>query len=117
MQKVQSKSEAERAKAREEAAVELDMTQAMVVSEKPKSKKGEAKESGMVEVDAAYAPSDDEGSETDEKGPMAFKQRELVAMAFAGDNVVEVSDPVGILCTVSEWFGVGFLCRETASYR
>ncbi|KAF8603940.1 small-subunit processome [Ceratobasidium sp. AG-I] len=89
MQKVQSKTEAERAKAREEALVEIDMAQAMVVSEKPKAKKGGEKETGAVKVDAAYAPSDDEGSETDEKGPMAFKQRELVAMAFAGDNVIE----------------------------
>ncbi|KAG8744717.1 hypothetical protein FRC11_013331, partial [Ceratobasidium sp. 423] len=40
-------------------------------------------------VDAAYVPSDDEASDTDEKAPAAFKQRELVAMAFAGDNVVE----------------------------
>lgn len=93
MQKAQAKSEAERARAREEAVVEIDMTQAMVVSEKEgKAKKGGAKGNGAVEVDAAYAPSDDEGSETDDKGPTAFKQRELVAMAFAGDNVVEVSD-------------------------
>lgn len=112
MQKVQAKSEAERARARDEAVVEIDMAQAMVVSDKQgKAKKGGAKGNGGVEVDAAYAPSDDEGSETDEKGPTAFKQRELVAMAFAGDNVVEVSD----------WFDyswrrllkvsvVGFLC-------
>jgi U3 small nucleolar RNA-associated protein 14 len=46
-------------------------------------------------VDSAYQDSGDEGSEVEElmtsrKGNKAFEQKELVALAFAGDNVVEV---------------------------
>jgi U3 small nucleolar RNA-associated protein 14 len=102
MQKVQAKTDAERARAKEDAVVEIDMTQAMALPESEsgkksneakkkdanKKEKGDAK--GVMEVDAAYADSEDEGSDVDERGVTAFKQRELVAMAFAGDNVVEV---------------------------
>ncbi|KAG9097803.1 hypothetical protein FRC06_007178 [Ceratobasidium sp. 370] len=93
MQKVQGKNEAERARAQDDAVVEIDLAQAMVVPEsrngrtQAKEAKGEKVES--VQVDAAYQDSEDEGSDVDERGPAAFKQRELVAMAFAGDNVVE----------------------------
>ncbi|KAJ1301434.1 hypothetical protein OPQ81_008692 [Rhizoctonia solani] len=92
MQKVQAKSEEERARAREEATVEIDMDQVLVVPDKSRTgsdAESTKKTSKPKEVDAAYVPSDDEASDTDEKAPAAFKQRELVAMAFAGDNVVE----------------------------
>ncbi|GAB1522520.1 hypothetical protein RhiTH_005640 [Rhizoctonia solani] len=89
MQKVQTKSEEERTRAKEDAAVEIDIDQVLVVSEeKTRPDTRSVKETAKT-VDLAYAPSDDEGSDTDEKAPAAFKQRELVAMAFAGDNVVE----------------------------
>ncbi|KAG8736053.1 hypothetical protein FRC10_009857 [Ceratobasidium sp. 414] len=93
MQKVLGKSESERARAWEDAVVEIDMAQAMVFSEsgnggrEAKETQGEKVEG--VKVDGAYQDSSDEGSDVDERGPAAFKQRELVAMAFAGDNVVE----------------------------
>ncbi|CAE6435881.1 unnamed protein product [Rhizoctonia solani] len=92
MQKVQAKSEEERARAREDATVEIDMTQALILpdNDKTESDAGSGKKAVKTKtVDAAYVPSDDEASDTDEKAPAAFKQRELVAMAFAGDNVVE----------------------------
>ncbi|CAE6366140.1 unnamed protein product [Rhizoctonia solani] len=89
MQKVQAKSEEERARAREDATVEIDMDQVLIVAEdETKSDTGPIRKTAKM-VDSAYAPSDDELSDTDEKAPAAFKQRELVAMAFAGDNVVE----------------------------
>lgn len=42
-------------------------------------------------VDSAFQDSDDEGVNQGEQSTKAFKQRELVALAFAGDNVIEVS--------------------------
>ncbi|KAH7334553.1 Utp14 protein-domain-containing protein [Rhizoctonia solani] len=92
MQKVQAKSEEERARAREDATVEIDMTQVLILPEndKTESDAGLSKKTTKAKtIDAAYVLSDDEASDTDEKAPAAFKQRELVAMAFAGDNVVE----------------------------
>ncbi|KAG8685948.1 hypothetical protein FRC08_012830, partial [Ceratobasidium sp. 394] len=93
MQKVQGKSEAERVRAREDAEVEIDMAQAMVLPEsgngERQAKEAKGEKSKDMKVDAAYQDSEDEGSDVDERGPTAFKQRELVAMAFAGDNVVE----------------------------
>ncbi|QRW24502.1 U3 small nucleolar RNA-associated protein 14 [Rhizoctonia solani] len=62
MQKVQTKSEEE-----------------LVSEEKTRPDTRSVKETAKT-VDLA---------DTDEKAPAAFKQRELVAMAFAGDNVVE----------------------------
>ncbi|QRV97720.1 U3 small nucleolar RNA-associated protein 14 [Ceratobasidium sp. AG-Ba] len=93
VQKLQAKSETERSKAREDAVVEIDMTQAMTLSDaqvdQRKTKQKGPKETPSAKVDSAYQDSEDEGSEMDECAPTAFKQRELVAMAFAGDNVVE----------------------------
>ncbi|KAG9124690.1 hypothetical protein FRC07_010612 [Ceratobasidium sp. 392] len=102
MKKFQARSETERARAKEDAVVEIDMSQAMVVQDsgdggkrardatsKNKQESNEKKEEGGAQVDAAYQDSEDEGSDVDERQPAAFKQRELVAMAFAGDNVVE----------------------------
>ncbi|CAE6378776.1 unnamed protein product [Rhizoctonia solani] len=89
MRKVQAKSEEERARAKEDATVEIDMDHVLIVSEdKASSDMGPIRKAAKI-VDSAYTPSDDEASDTDEKAPATFKQRELVAMAFAGDNVVE----------------------------
>ncbi|CAE6450770.1 unnamed protein product [Rhizoctonia solani] len=92
MQKAQTKTEEERARAREDATVEIDMSQALIVLEQDKDDSDSGPSQSAVkakEVDAAFVPSDDEASDTDERAPAAFKQRELVAMAFAGDNVIE----------------------------
>ncbi|KAG8767247.1 hypothetical protein FRC12_006374 [Ceratobasidium sp. 428] len=103
MKKVQAKSEVERTRAKEDAVVEIDMDQAMILTEsgygerktkdvgsRDKLKEGtDQPKGGEVQVDAAYQDSEDEGSDVGERGPTTFKQRELVAMAFAGDNVVE----------------------------
>ncbi|QRW05992.1 U3 small nucleolar RNA-associated protein 14 [Ceratobasidium sp. AG-Ba] len=93
MQKLQAKSEAERSKAREDAVVEIDMTQAMTLSDaqvnQQKTKQNGQGDTQSAKVDSAYQDSEDEGSDVDERAPTAFKQRELVAMAFAGDNVIE----------------------------
>ncbi|CAE7149155.1 unnamed protein product [Rhizoctonia solani] len=92
MHKAQAKSEEERGRAREDATVEIDMAQVLVVpdQDKTESDTGPGQKPTAKAVDAAFVPSDDEASDTDEKAPAAFKQRELVTMAFAGDNVVEV---------------------------
>ncbi|KDN40574.1 hypothetical protein RSAG8_08046, partial [Rhizoctonia solani AG-8 WAC10335] len=92
MQKIQAKSEEERARAREDATVEIDMSQALVVPDQGKAESNAGLSQNTIKakaVDTAFVPSDDEASDTDDKAPAAFKQRELVAMAFAGDNVVE----------------------------
>ncbi|QRV97706.1 U3 small nucleolar RNA-associated protein 14 [Ceratobasidium sp. AG-Ba] len=93
VQKLQAKSETERSKAREDAVVEIHMTQEMALSDaqvdQRKTKQKAPKETTNAKVDSAYQDSEDEGSNMDERAPTAFKQHELVAMAFAGDNVVE----------------------------
>ncbi|CAE6478670.1 unnamed protein product [Rhizoctonia solani] len=92
MQKAQARSEEERARAREDATVEIDMSEILVIPDQDKADSAAGSSQNTVKVkavDAAFVPSDDEASDTDEKAPAAFKQRELVAMAFAGDNVVE----------------------------
>ncbi|CAE6517942.1 unnamed protein product [Rhizoctonia solani] len=92
MHKTQAKTEEERARAREDATVEIDMSQVLVVLDQDKADSDSGPSQSAIkakEVDASFVPSDDEATDTDEKAPAAFKQRELVAMAFAGDNVVE----------------------------
>jgi hypothetical protein len=104
------------------------MNQAMVLSESQEAPSGNKRltkasgeggpqPKGAATVDAAYIPSDDEGSETDERTPAAFKQRELVAMAFAGDNVVEVRAKLGWYMLHSDANNVGFRYRKTTSSR
>ncbi|CUA77696.1 U3 small nucleolar RNA-associated protein 14 [Rhizoctonia solani] len=92
MQKAQAKTEEERARVREDATVEIDMSEVLAIPDHDKAESDAGSSQRTVKakaVDATFIPSDDEASDTDEKAPAAFKQRELVAMAFAGDNVVE----------------------------
>ena len=67
---------------------------AQPASGKAKNKKGKGKETALTTVvDPAYRHEDDEGDDGVEdpgRRVKAFEQRELVALAFAGDNVVEV---------------------------
>lgn len=60
---------------------------------------GTSKDQPDLQVDAAYEDSDADSEIAFQEGhlqsngkenPKAFKQKDLVAMAFAGDNVVEV---------------------------
>lgn len=82
--------------------------QLMVPVTKSKTGKGSAAKatatarSTIVEGDAAS--SDEEDDEIEHKmqsgqGPAAFKQRDLVARAFAGDNVVAVRSILWVSCT------------------
>lgn len=83
--KKQEKTKTREAKTRaaDDAAVDIDLDSAALLKGKAKAK-------------TSLALSDDEGSD-EEFGtgpsavPKAFKQRDLVAQAFAGDNVIEVS--------------------------
>lgn len=96
----------------DDAVVEISLDNVMTMappaaptpSNTKKGKKGKGKETSKVVVDPAYRHEDDEGDEGLEdpgKGVKAFEQRELVALAFAGDNVVEVCRffSVNVICT------------------
>lgn len=58
-------------------------------------KKGNGKETkskpAAAAVGAGEDSSDEDGEDALRMGPTAFRQRDLVAQAFAGDNVIEVS--------------------------
>lgn len=84
--KKQEKTKTREAKNRaaDDAAVDIDLDSAALLKGKSKAKN-------------SLALSDGEGSDQDEEFeagpsnvPKAFKQRDLVAQAFAGDNVIEV---------------------------
>lgn len=81
--------------AEESGQVAAEVEDASVKGKKAKGK-GKVTISEQAKVDSAFRDSDDEGDDVEEraqKGGKAFKQRDLVALAFAGDNVVEVSAP------------------------
>jgi U3 small nucleolar RNA-associated protein 14 len=81
----------------DDAVVEISLDKAMTIDhakQKPMKKskqegKEKTKEANPV-VDPAFRNSDDEGDDAEGEGVEAFEQRDLVALAFAGDNVVEV---------------------------
>lgn len=104
--KTKSKQLDAREAEKDDAAVDLDLSSAglmMPAKEAPQIGNGSTKQSkangGARPPAQADDSSDDDEKELDEeeidaqrgKGPAAFKQRELVAAAFAGDNVVAVS--------------------------
>ncbi|KZV71015.1 Utp14-domain-containing protein [Peniophora sp. CONT] len=115
LSKQQLRREDEREAAAEDAELELEPDQALVLSTtKPaspatatsktsKTKQSKGKRTAPAAANAADANDDDDSSSDSEvelqerqlerkggkQGAMAFKQRDLVAMAFAGDNVVE----------------------------
>ncbi|KAL1704517.1 Utp14 protein-domain-containing protein [Schizophyllum commune] len=107
MEKRAKKRQAEKEKAADEAVVEIDVTKVLTRSTEGKEKKGKKgeKEGFKEEATAPAATSafDSEDDSEDEaelqeqalkkgkknKGPTAFTQRDLVAKAFAGDNVVQ----------------------------
>lgn len=108
----------------EDAVVDIDLDDVMKVPDFTISSSGDAAEAKGITgkkngkgntkvrisephpkatVDTAFRDSDDEGDDgqdgavTNKNSGKAFKQRDLVALAFAGDNVVEVCRPAFIL--------------------
>jgi U3 small nucleolar RNA-associated protein 14 len=114
MKKRLLKGNEEREKARDDAALEISMDEVLKLpstgeDQTTKAKGKEKTPRNGTEVDAAFEDLDT-GSEVEAqeqqmkakmngKGIKAFKQRDLVALAFAGDDVVQVarSDPTIIL--------------------
>lgn len=118
MQKQLNKSVEGRAEAMNDAQVDINLDDVLVLpteatatamdvisngSKHPKSwtRNGESKDKSGADnhVDAAYEDSDEDSEvafqedhllPNGKENPKAFKQKDLVAMAFAGDNVVEV---------------------------
>jgi U3 small nucleolar RNA-associated protein 14 len=85
---------------KDDAQVEIDPQVVLARSKAPAAPQivapAQRKGTAMSTMDPAGDASSDEDDEEQHnaqrgKGPAAFKQRELVARAFAGDNVVAVS--------------------------
>lgn len=69
--------------------IDVDLASEVIMRDRP-TQKGQ-KVMKKSAVDAAFDGSDDEDEDAGKaSGSAAFKQRDLVALAFAGDNVVEV---------------------------
>ncbi|KAE9395799.1 Utp14-domain-containing protein [Gymnopus androsaceus JB14] len=108
LKKQTKKTEEEKARAKDDAVVEIEMDEVLVAPEGQNSgsiaSKTKAKGKGKGNIQASSAADDsdsDSNSEVEEQEKMlqtkskkskavkAFEQRELVARAFAGDNVVK----------------------------
>ncbi len=74
-----AKSNSAKQSAADDAEVDIDLDASVLAVKK------------KLPLENGYEGEDDEDEEMVRKGPKAFKQRDLVAQAFAGDNVVEVS--------------------------
>ena len=99
----------EKEKAKEDANVDIEMTNVLSVSAAPSkvTAKGKGKQRASATADLEDGGDEsDANSELDEqekvmewgkggkgRGMKAFQQRDLVARAFAGDNVVQVGLP------------------------
>lgn len=104
LSKQQLRREDEREAAAEDAELEIEPDQALVLSASQPKKEKKSKGKAAAANEATDAPKDDESESDSEvevqerqlerkggkQGAVAFKQRDLVAMAFAGDNVVQV---------------------------
>lgn len=92
-----ARTEDARERERDDAAVEIDPS-APLVAAAPKAEKragktgaaAAASNGNATQADAGGDTSDSDDGEVPSAGPMAFRQRDLVAQAFAGDNVIEV---------------------------
>jgi U3 small nucleolar RNA-associated protein 14 len=80
-----SKTREAKNKAADDAAVDIDLDSAALLKGNPKSKQS------LALSDGEGSDQDDEFETAPSNVPKAFKQRDLVAQAFAGDNVIEVS--------------------------
>lgn len=85
--KKQEKSKTREAKNRaaDDAAVDIELDSAALLKGKGKPK------NGLALSDGEDSDQDEEFETGPSHVPKAFKQRDLVAQAFAGDNVIEVS--------------------------
>lgn len=102
LKKQLDKTEEAQSREKDDEVVEISLDDALTISTLEKAqaqgKLGAPKDKGKGKaavVDSAYRNSDDEGDDVEDHGEVgsgvkAFSQRELVALAFAGDNVVEV---------------------------
>lgn len=76
---------------RDDAAVEIDLNSNMLEAPKPtKGKKAVEREPSSKSQQVDHSDDEDDDDEPTH-GPLAIRQRDLVAQAFAGDNVIEVS--------------------------
>ncbi|KAF9503812.1 hypothetical protein BS47DRAFT_1402036 [Hydnum rufescens UP504] len=80
----------------DDAVVEISLDKAMTIDHAKQKRKQKSKQEGkettemvIPVIDPTFRNSDDEGDDAREEGVKAFEQRDLVALAFAGDNVVE----------------------------
>ncbi|KAF8890085.1 Utp14 protein-domain-containing protein [Infundibulicybe gibba] len=101
LRKLARKREEERLKAKADAAVEisadnvlrLDGSSVANARDKPRKKDTSSKNSGDVDEEDSNSEREEQEKMLKEKsqgkGPKAFEQRDLVALAFAGDNVVQ----------------------------
>lgn len=97
MKKSLSKTEEARQREREDAAVEIDPSHvslanpdALASKSQPaaeKRRKGKKTKQAQAQEEVG---SDSDLEDHEMQGPLAIRQRDLVAQAFAGDNVVEV---------------------------
>lgn len=123
LKKRAAKGELEQERVRDDAVLEIDASEILTVLEPPaqaiqdteRNPKGKKKpkndNASSAQPTAADVDESDGHSEVDEqertlknkrqgvkgKGVAAFKQRELVSLAFAGDNVVQVCNLPGIV--------------------
>ncbi|KAG8927039.1 hypothetical protein FRC02_008526, partial [Tulasnella sp. 418] len=86
LKKQQQKGHEARTREQEDAIVEINLDNVLTVAGKEAPEKSRAKGVKNSMVDPAYEEKDDEDSI---QNPKALRQRDLVALAFAGDNVVE----------------------------
>ena len=116
LKKQTEKHQEERERVRDDAVLEIDVDNVLTIPEPPAPSAPEKKSKRRGKKGASKASSGptstahDEGDESDvpseiedqeravegkkgSKGVQAFQQRELVALAFAGDNVVQVRIP------------------------
>lgn len=104
LRKRAKKREEEKAQAKDDAAVDISLSNVLTLGVSKASTKGKQKAASGPRPASAIDDEDvDADSEVDEqekrlelkgkgraKGVKAFEQRDLIALAFAGDNVVQV---------------------------
>ncbi|KAH7886384.1 Utp14 protein-domain-containing protein [Phlebopus sp. FC_14] len=106
LKKQAAKRQEEKARARDDATMEIDVDNVLLITDEPVAKpRGNGQEKAKRKEERTYTGNDDDSdahSEIEEqesalnaknqgngKGVQAFQQRDLVARAFAGDNVVQ----------------------------
>jgi len=98
LDKQASKTQDERAKARDEAALQISMDTVLRLPTGPTSRSGQQDKDDSGEETEIEAQENRllSGKRKGHADRLAFQQRDLVALAFAGDNVVLVCDQVHV---------------------